>query len=114
MLSLLVDRATRETPEIPETSETPLLTREVIDEFLAPVAPGQALGWQVPGYAPPGSFTHSGFTGTWVLGVPSYGLTVALFTNRQHAGVGEDFRYPDLSDLQERVARLLLAAFDQS
>jgi len=80
----------------------------VVDEFLAPTGDGQALGWQVPDYAPPGSFVHTGFTGTYVLGVPSEDLAVVLLTNRQNLGVDERGQYPDVGELQRAVARAVL------
>ena len=84
------------------------LRAETVDAFLTPHLQGQALGWQVPGYAPPGSFTHTGFTGTWVLGVPSRGLAVVLLTNRQHGGTDGRTLYPDVGPLQRAVAEVLL------
>ena len=79
-----------------------------IDTFLTPAGDAQALGWQVPDYAPPGSFVHSGFTGTYVLGVPTAGLGVVLLTNRQNVGVDESGRYPDVAELQRAVASALI------
>jgi len=85
-----------------------VLRAETVDAFLTPVGPGQALGWQAPDYAPPGSFAHTGFTGAWVLGVPSEGLGVVLLANRQNRGVDERGLYPDLGPLQRAVAAALL------
>jgi len=84
------------------------LRPETIDAFLRPVAEGQALGWQLPSWAPPGSFAHTGFTGTWVLGVPSRGMAVVLLTNRQHLGLDERGFYPEVGALQRGVAGALL------
>ncbi|NJD20392.1 MAG: hypothetical protein FIA95_14070 [Gemmatimonadetes bacterium] len=81
---------------------------ETVEAFMQPVVQGQALGWQVPSYAPAGSFTHSGFTGTWVLGVPSRRLTVVLLTNRQNLGVDARGLYPDVGPLQRAVAAALV------
>lgn len=81
-----------------------------VDAFLAPTGDGQALGWQVPAYAPPGSFAHTGFTGTWALGVPSRRLAVVLLTNRQNVGVDARGLYPDVGPLQRAVAEALLAS----
>jgi CubicO group peptidase (beta-lactamase class C family) len=79
-----------------------------VDAFMTPTGDGQALGWQVPSYAPAGSFDHTGFTGTFVLGVPSRGLAVVLLTNRQNVGVSARTLYPDLGPLQRAVAAALL------
>jgi serine-type D-Ala-D-Ala carboxypeptidase len=84
------------------------LRPETVDAFLQPVVAGQALGWQLPTWAPPGSFAHTGFTGTWVLGVPSRGLAVVLLTNRQNGGVDPRGLYPDVGPLQRGVAEALL------
>ena len=81
---------------------------DVVDTFLTDTGDGQALGWQVPADAPTGSFTHTGFTGTWVLGVPALDLGVVLLTTRQHGGVDETGRYPDVGPLQRAVAAALL------
>jgi len=85
------------------------LAPEIVDAFLKPTGDGQALGWQVPDYAPAGSFSHTGFTGTFVLGVPQRRLGVVLLTNRQNVGVDERGYYPDLRPLQRAVAESLLA-----
>jgi CubicO group peptidase (beta-lactamase class C family) len=81
---------------------------QVVDTFMTPTGDGQALGWQIPGYAPPRSFDHTGFTGTYVLGVPARGLAVVLLTNRQNVGVNARTRYPDVGPLQRAVAAALL------
>ena len=57
----------------------------------------------------PASFAHTGFTWTFVLGVPSDGPGVVLLTNRQNGGVDESGRYPDVGPLQRAVAAALLA-----
>ncbi|HSW29543.1 MAG TPA: serine hydrolase [Longimicrobiales bacterium] len=100
LLQFLLDRG--------ESGGRRWLRAETVDSFMKPVVTGQALGWQVPGYAPAGSFTHTGFTGTWVLGVPSQRLTVVLLTNRQNLGVGAKGLYPDVGALQRGVAAALL------
>jgi CubicO group peptidase (beta-lactamase class C family) len=80
---------------------------EVVDTFLRSMGDGQALGWQVPDYAPPGSFAHTGFTGTYVLGVPEQRLAVILLTNRQNVGTDPRGYYTDLGPLQRAVAEAL-------
>ena len=85
-----------------------LFGAEVARRFLADGGDGQALGWQLPEYAPAGSFGHTGFTGTLVLGVPARDMVIVLLTNRQQAGLDADGRYPDVGPLQERVVRALV------
>lgn len=82
---------------------------EVVDTFLTSTGEGQALGSQVPEYAPPTSFAHSGFTGTLVLGVRDEGLAVILLTNRQNVGVNELGEYVDLTPLQRGLIEALTA-----
>ena len=57
-----------------------------------------------------GSFGHTGFTGTFVLGVPAEGLSVVLLTNRQNVGVDAETRYPDIAPLQRAVTQAVVAA----
>lgn len=86
------------------------LSAETVRRFLAPVVEGQALGWQLPSYAPEGSFGHTGFTGTFVLGVPAQRLSIVLLTNRQNVGVDAETRYPDVGPLQRAVAQAITTA----
>lgn len=74
-----------------------------ISTFLEPTGDRQALGWQLPEYGPAGSFGHTGFTGTFVLGVPDQRLALVLLTNRQNFGVNEATQYPDVGPLQRAV-----------
>jgi len=83
------------------------VSADVVDTFLASTGDGQALGWQVPDDAPAGSFSHTGFTGTYVLGVPAEGVALVLLTNRQNPGVDERGQYPDVGELQRAVSALL-------
>lgn len=78
--------------------------------FQRPALDGQAMGWQLPSYAPDGSFGHTGFTGTFVLGVPELDLAIVLLTNRQNVGVDAETRYPDVSPLQQAVTDAVMAA----
>jgi len=76
------------------------LTRDRFDNYL---------GWMRPRDMPEGSFMHTGFTGTYVLGVPKYGLSIALLTNRQNMGTDARGHFPNLVPLQEAVARAIVA-----
>ena len=79
----------------------------MVDTFLAPTGDGQALGWQTPDYALPTSFAHTGFTGTFVLGMSRQAIGVILLTNRQNKGVDRSGFYPDVGPLQRAVAAVL-------
>lgn len=89
------------------SSENGIVNRETIDLFMSEQLPGQALGWQLPDYAPAGSWGHTGFTGTFVLGVPEQGLGIVLLTNKQNIGVDGDTGYTDVGPLNHAVTRIL-------
>ncbi|HEY3112420.1 MAG TPA: serine hydrolase [Gemmatimonadaceae bacterium] len=72
------------------------------------------LGWQYLSYLPGGSFAHTGFTGTFVAGVPKYELSIVLLTNRQNMGTDARGYFPDIGPLQQAVAHAVVAgASDQ-
>ena len=100
LLQLLLDRGVSDAGDA-------LIGADVVDRFLEPTGDGQALGWQLPDYAPAGAFGHTGFTGTFVLGVPEMRLGVVLLTNRQNFGVDENTSYPDVAPLQRAVTAAL-------
>jgi len=79
----------------------------IVDRFLTSTGDRQALGWQLPEYGPATSFAHTGFTGTFVLGVRDRDLAVVLLTNRLHGGVDERTAYPDIGPLQRAVTTAL-------
>jgi serine-type D-Ala-D-Ala carboxypeptidase len=83
------------------------VSQEIVARFLTTTGESQALGWQTPDDAPVGSFVHTGFTGTFVLGVPELGLAVVLLTNRQNDGVNASGSYPDVGPLQRAVLQAL-------
>jgi serine-type D-Ala-D-Ala carboxypeptidase len=87
---------------------------QVIDTFLTRDKYQNYLGWQVPTTLPDGSFSHTGFTGTYVLGVPKFGLSIVLLTNRQNMGTNAGGYFPDVSPLQQSVAKAVVNAAAQS
>ena len=84
------------------------ISEAVVASFLAPTGEGQALGWQVPDYLPEGSFDHTGFTGTYVAGIPAQGVAIVLLTNRQNLGLDNRSQYPDVGELQRAVVRAVV------
>jgi CubicO group peptidase (beta-lactamase class C family) len=82
---------------------------ETIDAFLTLDKYRNYLGWQAASYLPPGSFWHNGFTGTYVAGIPKYGLAIVLLTNRQNMGTDPRGYFPDVAPLQQGVARAIVA-----
>jgi CubicO group peptidase (beta-lactamase class C family) len=83
---------------------------EVVDTFLTRDKYENYLGWQAPTYLPAGSFSHTGFTGTYVAGIPRYKLSIVLLTNRQNMGTDTRGYFPDIGPLQQTVARLVVSA----
>ncbi len=83
----------------PETVSL-FLTRDRYDNYL---------GWMSPAGLPEGSFSHNGFTGTYVLGVPRYGIGIVLLTNRQNMGTDARGYFPNIASLQNSVSRAILA-----
>jgi CubicO group peptidase (beta-lactamase class C family) len=85
------------------------LKPEVVDRFLTRDRYQNFLGWMSPNGLPDGSFSHTGFTGTYVLGVPKYGLSIVLLTNRQNMGTDVRGYFPDVGPLEAAVARAIVA-----
>jgi serine-type D-Ala-D-Ala carboxypeptidase len=81
---------------------------EVVDRFLTRDRYQNFLGWMSPNALPEGSFSHTGFTGTYVLGVPTYGLSIVLLTNRQNMGTDARGYFPDVGPLQNAVSRAIV------
>ena len=90
------------------------ISPQVVDAFLTRDKYQNYLGWQAPSMLPEGSFSHTGFTGTYVLGVPKYGLSIVLLTNRQNMGADARGYFPDVGPLQQAVARAVVDAAAQS
>jgi CubicO group peptidase (beta-lactamase class C family) len=81
---------------------------DIVDAFLTRDKYQNYLGWQAPSYLPAGSFSHTGFTGTYVAGVPQYKLSIVLLTNRQNMGTDARGYFSDVGPLQQAVARALV------
>ena len=79
-----------------------------IDRFLTLDRHGHYLGWMRPREMPEGSFAHNGFTGTYVVGVPKYGLSIVLLTNRQNLGTNDRGYFPDVGPVTQAVARAIV------
>jgi CubicO group peptidase (beta-lactamase class C family) len=90
-------------------AKTRLLSADVIHRFLTRDRYENYLGWMRSPSLPEGSFYHTGFTGTYVLGVPKYGLSVVLLTNRQNMGTDARGYFPNLAPLQDAVAKAIVA-----
>ncbi len=81
---------------------------EIVDQFLTRDKYQNYLGWQSPRDLPAGSFSHTGFTGTYVVGVPKYKLSIVLLTNRQNMGPDARGYFPDVGPLQQSVLKAIV------
>jgi CubicO group peptidase (beta-lactamase class C family) len=63
-----------------------------------------------PSDLPTGSFSHTGFTGTYVLGVPSAKVGIVLLTNKQNVGANARGMFSNIAPLDLAVAHAVLRA----
>lgn len=80
----------------------------IVDMFFTRDKYQNYLGWQAPRDPSAGGFSHTGFTGTYVLGVPRYKLSIVLLTNRQNMGPDARGYFPDVGPLQQAVSRAIV------
>jgi arylsulfatase A-like enzyme/CubicO group peptidase (beta-lactamase class C family) len=89
------------------------LSASVVNQFLTLDRYGNYLGWQYSPGTPAGSFNHTGFTGTYVIGIPKYNLGVILLTNRQGLGTDAKGFFPDVGTIRTGVVEALLGALGE-
>ena len=93
-----------------------LLSEAVVETFLTKDRFGHGLAWamstdEIPvDDLPDGSFGHSGFTGTYAVAVPAYGLSIILLTNRQNVGVNASGYYNSVTPLRKSITELMIEA----
>lgn len=86
----------------------------IINEFTTKDRYGNGLGWDMdPAVihskgAPDDTYGHTGFTGTSVVIIPDYKLSVLLLTNREHVGTNAAGYYPNLNSLRQQLVNLVL------
>jgi CubicO group peptidase (beta-lactamase class C family) len=91
------------------------ISEKTITQFLTPDDFKNGLGWMMdPGDsfmkgALPGSFGHTGFTGTSIVVVPSLKLSVILLINRQNMGLLPAGTYYNPNPLRRAVFEAVLA-----
>jgi CubicO group peptidase (beta-lactamase class C family) len=85
------------------------ISEQVIRSFLTPDTFHNGLGWMMdPENAfmkngPPGSFGHTGFTGTSISVVPEYHLSVIILINRQNVGLQSKGVYYNPNPIRQAV-----------
>jgi len=86
-----------------------LISSTVIDMFLTKDQYSNGLGWAMDKDfisaegSPPGTFGHTGFTGTNIVVVPRDTLSIILLTNRQNVGLQKNGYYFDLGPLRQQI-----------
>lgn len=94
------------------------ISAATIQTFLTADAFKNGLGWMMDPAsafmknAPKGSFGHTGFTGTSIVVVPKYHLSVVLLINRQNTGLSASGTYYNLSPLRQRIFETVMKYMD--
>lgn len=96
-----------------------IISEEIIETFLTKDKYGHGLGWAMSPSAvpvdnlPPGSFGHTGFTGTFAVGIPHYNLSLILLTNRQNLDVNPDGNYNSVTGLRKSVTEMVIELMEK-
>jgi CubicO group peptidase (beta-lactamase class C family) len=72
------------------------------------------LGWQKSENSGGIIFSHSGFTGTFVAGIPTEKLAIVLLTNRQNNGLKTNDYYESIALLEQELLQTLTSHFSSS
>ncbi len=85
------------------------ISANVIDSFLTADSFHNGLGWMMDTTnsfmkgGPIGTFGHTGFTGTSIVVVPGYHLSIILFINRQNMGLLPTGQYYNPNPLRQKI-----------
>ena len=85
------------------------ISESTIGLFLAMDGFKNGLGWMMDPEnsfmknAPPGSFGHTGFTGTSIVVVPQYRSSIILLINRQHEGLQPTGDYYNVGPIRQQI-----------
>jgi CubicO group peptidase (beta-lactamase class C family) len=97
---------------------TRIIKEKTINEFIKKDRFGNGLGWALSpriiytdSFKDVEAFGHTGFTGTFVLGVPKIRLAIILLTNRQNVGVNEKGSYYNLKTLRKGIVDIVLKEY---
>ena len=95
-----------------------IISSAVIDTFLTKDRFSNGLGWAMDKEviaaqgSPSGTFGHTGFTGTNIVAMPKYDLSIILLTNRQHVDPQPSGYYFDLGPLRQDIVDAVLGYLD--
>jgi CubicO group peptidase (beta-lactamase class C family) len=96
------------------------ISSSVIDSFFVEDRFHNGLGWMMDSTnsfmkdAPPGTFGHTGFTGTSIVVVPQYDLSIILLINRQNMGLLPSGRYYNPNPLRREVFTAVMNWYEKS
>jgi CubicO group peptidase (beta-lactamase class C family) len=94
------------------------ISSAVIDSFLVRDQFNNGLGWMMDTGdsfikdGPEGTFGHTGFTGTSIMVVPQFNLSIILLINRQNMGLLESGYYYNVTPVRRKVFEAVLDYFD--
>ena len=89
--------------------ETTFISSDVVSTFLTKDEFENGLGWVMDPKAsfmknvPPGSFGHTGFTGTSIVVIPERQLSVIILINRQHTGLTDGKNYFNVNLIRQAI-----------
>lgn len=95
------------------------ISEKVIDSFFVKDRFNNGLGWMMDTGdsfikdGPAGTFGHTGFTGTSIMVVPQYNLSIILLINRQNMGLLKSGYYYNVSPIRKQVFESVLAYYHQ-
>ncbi|MBS1921571.1 MAG: serine hydrolase [Bacteroidetes bacterium] len=95
-------------------SNKQFIAASVIDSFFVEDRFHNGLGWMMDSTnsfmkdGPPGTFGHTGFTGTSIAVVPEYNFSVILFINRQNMGLLKSGLYYNPNPIRKEIFETVL------
>jgi CubicO group peptidase (beta-lactamase class C family) len=90
------------------------ISSRVIDSFFVKDQFNNGLGWMMDTTdsfikgGPEGTFGHTGFTGTTIMVVPKYNLSIILLINRQNRGLLKSGYYYNVNPLRKEIFETVL------
>jgi len=90
------------------------ISENTLDAFFTKDKFKNGLGWMMDTNnsmmknAPEGTFGHTGFTGTSIVVIPKFKISILLLVNRQNMGLIENKQYFGLNPLRQQVFKAVL------
>jgi CubicO group peptidase (beta-lactamase class C family) len=85
------------------------ISKKTIETFLTKDKFNNGLGWMMDSTnsfmknVPPGSYGHTGFTGTSIVVIPQSGISIILLINRQNIGLLNNKEYYNVGPIRQQV-----------